>query len=484
MERAAAACADRILAELRATGAAEAHIVAGMGNNGGDGLVIARLLHTAGIAVSVARVRHRSEASPDNAANWTALHALGVQAWEVASIDDWTQPHRRAWIVDALFGVGLRAPLTGLCHDLVRAMNASGCPMVAIDLPSGMPAEPTAAWADAPVVKASWTLTLEVPKLGLLLPDHGTNAGEWEIVPIGLDRGFIAGCRAPYRIAELQDAVERLPVRQRFDHKGSFGHALVIAGCEGSMGAAVLATIACCRSGAGLVSAHVPGCGRDVMQAAIPDAMCSVDPEVTQISRLPDLGRCSAVACGPGMGTNAGTSRMLRALLEEWQGPLVLDADALNTIAADDGLRELSRPGWVLTPHPKEFDRLAGRTFQSGHDRLQHARELAALMGCHILLKGAWTAICTPDGEVAFNPTGNPGMAKGGSGDALTGLLAGLLAQRLAPFDACLLGAYAHGLAGDIAAERMGMVGMTASDLVGCLPEAWQRLRSASAQNP
>lgn len=484
MERAGAACAVRLRARLAEAGDPPVLVVAGMGNNGGDGLVIARRLVEQGIRAQVLRIQHRAAPSPENAMNWERLRATGITIKEVGTASELpgTLDHG-SWLVDALFGTGLHAPLDGLAAEAVRWMNRSGRPVVAIDLPSGMPADPDARFIGAPVVQARRTFTLEVPKLTLLLPEHGEPAGAWETVSIGLDAAFIARCATPYRIAEEADAARRMPGRPRFGHKGRFGHALIMAGQSGSMGAALLATRACSRSGAGLVTAHVPCAGRDAMQMTVPEALCSTDPATERITMVPPLDRITAVGCGPGIGMGLETAAALRALIASWAGPLVLDADALNILAQDRDAMVLPAGRCVLTPHPKEFDRLAGRSFATGHERLLHAIELAERWGCAIVLKGAFSAICAPDGHVVFNPTGNPGMAKGGSGDALTGIIAGLLAQGLAPLDACLLGAYAHGLAGDIAAERMGMDGMTAGDLVDALPAAWARLRAASVEH-
>lgn len=484
MERAGAACTVRMRARLAEAGDPPVLVVAGMGNNGGDGLVIARQLAEQGIRTQVLRIQHRGAPSPENAVNWQRLRASGIQVGEVA--DSGELPHaldHATWIVDALFGTGLNAPLDGLAADAVRWMNRCGRPVVAIDLPSGMPADPDARFIGAPVVEARHTLTLGVPKLSLLLPEHGEAAGTWELVPIGLDAAFIARSATRYRIAEEADAARLMPARPRFGHKGRFGHALIIAGQAGSMGAALLATRACSRSGAGLVTAHVPSAGRDVMQVSVPETLCSTDPATERITMVPPLDRFSAVGCGPGIGTHADTAAALRALIASWNGPLVLDADALNILAQDRDAMVLPGSRCVLTPHPKEFDRLAGRAFATGHERLQHATALAVRWGCHFVLKGAFSAICAPDGTVVFNPTGNAGMAKGGSGDALTGIIAGLLAQGRSPLDACLLGTYAHGLAGDIAAKRVGMDGMTAVDLVDALPAAWARLRAASVEH-
>lgn len=479
MERAAQACTRRLSAWLRAAGSPPVNVVAGMGNNGGDGLAIARLLRDEGFDVSVCRVHHRERASQLNERNAGLLTEQGVPVQEVQQITDWAPPSPDGWIIDALMGTGLSAPLKGLAADMVRAMNACGNPIVAIDIPSGLFAESNDGNEAATVIRADWTLTLELPKLAFLLPEHGAHAGVWEQIPIGIDADQIRSLETPYRIMEEADARLLLRDRGRFSHKGSHGHALLVGGSEGRMGAAVLATQACLRSGAGLVTAMVPACGRDVLQMRAPEAMCIVDPCAGHLAMVPDAAAFQAVGVGPGMGMHAQSAQVIDALLSQAR-PLVIDADALNLLASNNAWLGRVPQGSILTPHPKEFERLASRTFRSGFERLQAARELAARQGCHLILKGAWTAICSPDGRVRFNPTGNPGMAKGGSGDALTGLITGLLAMGYPPEDACALGVYVHGLAGDLAAEHIGMDGMTAMDLVRHIPLAWRQLRGNS----
>lgn len=486
MERAASRCAERILGLVndgRFPHEPFVLVAAGMGNNGGDGLVIARLLHRAGLPVRAVRVRHRPEASPDNEANRLRALEAGVAVRDLDGIAQWPSD-RPGLIIDALFGTGLSAPLRGLPAEAVRAMNASGAPIIAIDLPSGLFAEDNTGNDPQAIVRAALTLTLELPKLCLLLAENAPFTGEWEAVPIGLLRSFIRQCPTPYRVMEPRDAAALLPARPRFAHKGSFGHALLIGGSEGRVGAMVLAARAALRSGAGLVTAAVPGCGRDVLQAAAPEAMCLPDPDPKRITALPGLEGFSSIGIGPGLSTGEAQAAALSALLGAAQAPLVLDADAINLLGAVPALRERVPQGAVLTPHPREFDRLYGSPAASGYERLQRARELAQRMGCIIVLKGAFTAICAPDGSARFNRTGNPGMAKGGSGDALTGVITALLAQGLRALEACVLGVHAHGLAGDLAARAEGMDGMTAMDLVEALPQAWAALRAEGALRP
>lgn len=477
MERAAGRCAERILSWMRRQRhpAGSVAVFAGMGNNGGDGLVIARRLHEAGMRVAVYLIAVSSTETPERAISVGNARRSGVPIFEVVkptelpSITD-------SIIIDALFGTGLREPLAGLAAEAVRAMNTSGQPIISIDMPSGLFTEDNSANRPDSIVHAALTLTLEVPKLALMLPENEAFVGEWEIVPIGLDQAFLQRCASKCTLVERTDAVSLIKPRPRFGHKGTFGHVLIIGGSTGRMGAMVLAAKAALRTGVGLVSAAVPDRGANILQVCAPEAMCVPGCGADSIEVIPDLEDYSCIAIGPGLSTVDGAARALERLLEEARVPLVFDADALNLLAASPHLLSRIPDGSVLTPHPKEFDRLSGHPSRNGYERLQRAKDFAAKLRAHIVLKGAYTAICSPDGHVHFNPTGNPGMAKGGSGDALTGMLAGMLAQGYAPTAACMLGAYLHGLAGDLAATMQSQQGMTAMSLVEALPEAWNAL--------
>jgi NAD(P)H-hydrate epimerase len=485
MERAATACANRIIEQVRngAFGASDRVslvVLAGMGNNGGDGLVIARLLHGSGCQVRVVRVEHRAEPSPENRVNWERLEPSGVPCISTKNLGEDQIIGSNEVVVDALIGVGLTRSLTGVLAEVVRMVAAAGRPVIAIDLPSGLFAEDNSANDSATIMRATWTLTFEVPKLALLLAENARFVGEWELIPVGWDMEYRNSVRAEYNFVEEHDIMPLLMPRPRFGHKGTFGHALLIAGSVGRMGAAVLATRAALRSGAGLVSAHVPGSGQEIIQATCPEAMCSASSNTMLVDDLPSASSCTAVGFGPGLGTDASTASVMKSLIQESAVPMVIDADGLNILAENRTWLSFLPPLTILTPHPKEFDRLLGSTAVSGYQRLERARELARKHTVIIVLKGAWTAICDSSGQVYFNSTGNPGMAKGGSGDALTGIITGLLAQGHAALHAAQLGVYLHGLAGDIAAAHHGMDGMTANDIVMAIPEAWMRLRNAS----
>lgn len=474
MERASAACAAKVQA-LFPGGAVL--VVAGPGNNGGDGLAIARLLHQAGREVQVALLA-ADTCSPDNRTNQERLRNAGIPVVEAGGAKHLPPVRPGTVLVDALFGTGLTRPLTGAAKDLVQAMNACGAPTVSIDLPSGLFAEDNGANDPEAIVRATHTLTFEVPKLALLLRDNAPFFGRVEVLPIGLDADFIRGLACKVGVLQPQDLQPLLRPRLVVGHKGDFGHALLIAGSKGMLGAAVLAASAAVRSGAGLVTTHVPNDETDLLHAAVPETLVSLDADPDRTTALPKLDKASAVGMGPGLGTDPLTAPVLKLLIQEARVPLVLDADALNILAGHRTWLAYLPQDTILTPHPKEFDRLFGASSGS-YDRLMKARDMAVKHGLCIVLKGAPSATCDRSGQIVFNDTGNAGMAKGGSGDVLTGLITGLRAQGYSAQASCWLGNHLHGLAGDLVAERLGMDGMTPMDLAKELPYAWQRVRSA-----
>lgn len=477
MERAATAFTGELLRSSLVRGAGTSFLIAcGPGNNGGDGLVAARLLHAHGHRVRVVALS-LDKTSEDFAANLRRLQDARVTP-EV--FDPEAGLDATGWdvLIDAGFGTGLTRPLEGLAAAFAGAMNATGLPIVSVDLPSGMPAGGSAPERGQVIVRATLTLTFQCPKPVLLQREWSPWTGSWRVVPIGLDEAFIRAQGSRQHLLEEADVRQLLPSRRPFDHKGDHGHALLLAGARGRTGAAVLATRGCLRSGAGLVTTAVPGHALSVLQKAAPEAMCLPDDAPDHLAQLPRLGPFSAIGMGPGVGTHEDTERLLKLLVQEASVPLVLDADALNLLAENPTWLGFLPKGTILTPHPGEFDRLVGRS-TSGQERLDKAREFAFRHGVVLVLKGAWTATCTPDGHAFHNATGNPGMAKGGSGDVLTGLITGLRAQGLPAPAAAMLGVWLHGLAGDIATRDAGMDALQAGDLIAALPAAWKALREA-----
>jgi hydroxyethylthiazole kinase-like uncharacterized protein yjeF len=476
MERAASACANWI-AERYSDGAI-LYFFCGTGNNGGDGLAIARILNnTKYYNIKFFVLRHSDKASPDFSTNLSRLaKSKNVDITDISEIAQLPELPETAVVIDALIGSGLSKPLSGLLADVVDHINKSKAEtIISIDIPTGLFAEDNSA-NTGKVIQADYTLTFELPKLAFLFPENAPFVGDWQVLPIGLSKEFIAQASTNYHYITEELILPLLKKLDKFSHKGTFGHALIIAGSKGKMGAAVMAAKSALRAGAGLVSAHIPNCGYTVLQSTVPEAMCETDANETHISGRIKTGNCNAVAVGPGIGNDPDTVRALKLLIQDTTINMVYDADALNIIAENKTWFPFLRGGSILTPHPKEFERLFGKSDNS-FERLKLQREMAMKYGFYIVLKGAHTAIAFPDGTVYFNSTGNPGMATGGSGDVLTGIVCGLLAQGYKPYEASVLGVYLHGIAGDIAAEKMSEQGMTALDIIEGVGEAWKRLK-------
>jgi len=474
MERAATACTEWLFENLTPGYDTVFHLFCGPGNNGGDGLVIARHLHQAGYAPHVWLLpadQHSADFTLNRQRLPAAVPVAELQLAQFPLIKPDTV------VIDALFGTGLSRPLAGFAADVVQHLNDSAAHVLSLDLPSGL-------FADAPqpagsaVVRAHQTLSFELPKLAFLLPQNAERVGEWTVLPIGLDADFIHESSVDNYFVDAAFLRGRLPKRAKFSHKGTFGHALLVAGSYGKMGAAVLAARACLRGGVGLLTVRVPSVGYDILQNSVPEAMALPDPASEVVTELPDLKPYAAVGIGPGLGQEESTAEVLQQLLKAGAHlPLVLDADALNLLGTHRELLTKLPPNSLLTPHPKEFERLTGEPARNDYHRLTQLRDFCRQHRCYCVLKGAYTALGTPDGPIYFNSTGNPGMATGGSGDVLTGLLLALRAdKRLSPLKAALLGIYAHGRAGDLAAAETGEAGLVASDIVRFIGSALEEL--------
>lgn len=475
MERASQAFVDTFTDEVSKS--TKVFVLAGPGNNGGDALAIARMLLDDGYTVETFLFNKHDQLSPDCQTNKDRLLALPEAVLHEIK-DSFFPPtiSRNQVIIDGLFGSGLNKPLSGGYTTLVKFFNHTRADIYSIDIPSGLFGEDnTYNPADA-IIKAKRTFTFQSPKLSFLLADSAAYVGKWEVLDIGLHPEGLQLIDTPYNYTLPNDISPLLLHRGTFSHKGTFGHALLMVGSKGKMGAAVLSAQACLRSGCGLLTVALPGCGETIMQTSLPEAMVISDEEDEVLSRTPDLTAFSAIGLGPGIGQLAPTVRMIGELLDSWRSPMVIDADALNIIATDRSLLRRVPKQSILTPHPRELDRLTG-TSHSSYERLMKARELATSIESIVVLKGAYTAICLPDGRVHFNTTGNPGMATAGSGDVLTGILTGLLAQAYSPRDAALLGVYLHGLAGDIAATRQSSESLIASDITKHLGRAFRYLQ-------
>jgi NAD(P)H-hydrate epimerase len=460
-------------------------VFSGQGNNGADALAIARLLCEDGYRVEVYLINPSRRLSPDCERNKQRLKmAPSVRFVEITGDDDFTPPELAAYdvVIDGLFGSGLNRPLQEGYTVLVEYINRSGAKTVSIDIPSGLFGEDNRSNNPEGIIRADRTYTFEFPKLAFFLSENGQYTGKWKVLPVGIHPAIVEQTQTPYRVITDEDIAGLIRPRETFAHKGVFGHALLIAGSKGKMGAAVLAASACLRSGAGLLTVHLPFRGETTLQTAVPEAMLSLDTDENFVSELPDPGNYDAIGMGPGLSTQPSPSAMLAHLLESAEKPLVLDADALNILSLNNEWIALLPPYTILTPHPKEFDRLFGEC-ASGYERLHKALDRAVKHRLIILLKGAYSAICTPDGCMYINVTGNPGMATAGSGDVLTGIILGLLAQGYPPETAVKISVYLHGLAGDLAAADRSEESMIAGDIIRMLGKAFKLQKEENRDN-
>lgn len=477
MDRAARRCAAAVLDEIAPV--KKLVMVCGPGNNGGDGLVIARLLKSHVNQLCVICIGEEEKRSPDFVHQLGLLTYAGIQPLVINDVDALSVLKKEisepgTWIGDALFGTGLSKPLqTGLFAATVHAINESGCPVFSVDIPSGLAADEP--WENSAVVKANFTFSFEQPKLSFLFAENQAFTGLLRIVPIGVHQQFMESTQSSHFLITRAGVSELKRNISPFSHKGTFGHAALLAGGYGKAGASHLALAACIRSGAGLVTLFTPDELIPLVQTALPEVMVQPAGSGKWVEPFRfDADKFSSLGIGPGLGTGKETAVAVKNLLAEFGGPLVLDADALNILSENKTWLSFLPPNrTVLTPHPKEFDRLT-RVHISGMDRWKTQVEFSQKFNCYVALKGRYTSVTTPTGKTFFNTSGNPGMAKGGSGDVLTGLLTGLAAQNIPLVDAVIQGVYLHGLAGDLAASDLGREGVTAGEIIRYLPAAFQ----------
>jgi NAD(P)H-hydrate epimerase len=449
------------------------HVFCGMGNNGGDGLVAARMLYRQFYEIQVYIVKFSDNFSSDAGFNFERLpEKLAKNARVIRQKDDFPELDPGSIVIDAIFGSGLTRPVEGIWAELFSRLNQGDHEIYSIDIPSGLYCDRR---QDGIAIKASETFSFEVPKLSFFVPDSAVFAGVIEVGSIGLDKEFIGLLDTDYYFTRADEIRKILRPRDPFSHKGTFGHVLMACGSLGSMGAALLAGRAALKSGCGLLTMHVPACGYQIVQTALPEAMVSIDLNQFYLSELPDTGRFDAIGVGSGMGTKHKALHFISSVLDV-NLPTVIDADAINVLAKHKDWLEKLPDKSILTPHPGEFDRLCGKC-KDGWERLESARRMAEMWNTVIVLKGHYTAVVNGDGSVYFNPTGNSGMATAGSGDVLTGILTSLLGQGYDPFDAARIGVYLHGRAGDIASVEGGEEGLIAGDIIEHLGRAFQSVR-------
>jgi hydroxyethylthiazole kinase-like uncharacterized protein yjeF len=474
MERASGQAAEWIIHNIGIEH--DIFIFAGPGNNGGDALSIARLLAWCNYRCTVYLSDFGRELKPDVAFNLKRLEEQNkVVLKKINSEDSFPEIPPSTVIIEGLFGSGLNKPLSGLAKSIVEVINRSGATIVSIDMPAGLFGEDNSENDFNAIVKASHSLTFQFPKLSFLFPENDLFVGDWIVLPIGLHPEAILRTESKHFYLAKTFISGTLKKRTKFSHKGTYGHALLIAGSYGKMGAAVLSSKACLRAGVGLLTSHIPGRGYEIMQNSVHEAMTSIDPSETVFSQLPELKQFSAIGIGPGIDKRPETQLAFKNLLQEKPQKMVIDADALNILSENPDWLSLLPENAILTPHPKEFERLAGRSANS-YERLQKQVQFSIKHQVIVVFKGANTCVTVPDGSVFFNSTGNPGMATAGSGDVLTGIILGLLAQNYSPEEAALIGVYLHGLAGDLAASKVGLHSLIAGDIIEQLGSAFLQL--------
>jgi NAD(P)H-hydrate epimerase len=485
MENAGSGAAGLIASEWAPIARKRVVVVCGKGNNGGDGLVVARRLRTRGAAVEVFLLGARRDVTGDAARALARWRGRVAEIVAEAGLPALERALARAHLaVDALLGTGLAGPARGTVARAIEAINASGRPVVSLDLPSGLGSD--GGTLLGPTVRASLTATFAGYKRSLLLYPGAAEAGRVSVVDIGIPPTEAERGIATF-LLEAADIRPHFPPRRADAHKGSFGHLLVVAGSVGKTGAAALAGRAALRSGVGLCTVAAPASQQPIVAALGMEHMTEPLPETAGQAlslkareRILDLAsRADAVALGPGVSLDPETQELVRALVREVERPMVVDADGLSALARHLDLVERAPAARVLTPHPGEMARLLGTSVAAVQaDRLETARGLAVGHRAHVALKGAGTVIAALDGRVFINSTGNPGMASGGSGDVLTGMVGAFLARGLDALAALQAGCFLHGLAGDLALAGSGQEGLIAGDIIACIPGAMAALRA------
>ncbi|MGC9330596.1 MAG: NAD(P)H-hydrate dehydratase [Bacteroidales bacterium] len=473
MERAGTRMTKRIMSSFNVN--VPFWIISGPGNNGGDGLVIARLLLKGGYNVTVCMLRFTDKISEDCQLNLDRYNATGGKIIDIKSAEDVPEIPENAVIIDAVFGAGLTRPVKGLPGEVIAKINQIKARKVAIDIPSGLFGEDNST-NTGEIFKADDTLTVQFPKRSFFFKENRKYTGEVHVIDIGLHPEAIAQTPSTWYINTESDIKKCVRKRDIFDHKGHFGHALLIAGSYGKMGAAVLAANACLRAGVGLLTVHIPKTGYQILQQAVPEAMLSIDDSDLIFTGCHDTQKFNAYGVGPGLDKKPNTKKALADLIQHTDKPMVLDADALNIIAENKSLLNELPANTVLTPHPKEFERLFGKSkYTWAEAELQ--LKMAVKYKLVIIVKGAFTRIATPEGTLYINITGNPGMATAGAGDVLTGIVLSLLAQGYDAGTASRLAVFVHGKAGDAFVEDNSQEALIAGDIPVYLGKIFKKLK-------
>lgn len=446
-------------------------IIAGVGNNGGDGLAIARILRELNANVKVFFCKFSNNISDDCNVNLLRFKKIASEVLIEANSGNELIINNEDVIIDCVFGSGLNRPVSGDYAIIIDKINNSGKYVISIDIPSGLFGEDNSL-NNANIVKANLTLAIQFPPISSMFAENHIYYGEINVIPIGLAKKYIDELDTKYFETDLLLSKSLLKKRNKFDHKGNYGHALLIAGSYGKAGAAVLAAKACMKSGVGLLTTHIPSDLANIMQVSLPEAMLSVDVNNKYCSSIDVFENYTAIGIGPGLGMDELTQNAVIDLLKINNLPIVIDADALNILAKHEKFHEILKPGTILTPHPKEFERLFGK-FSNSWEKIEFMSKFSKDTGVIVILKGGITTISLPNGKIYFNTRGNPGMSTAGSGDVLTGVITSLLAQKYSPSNAAVLAVFIHSFAGDIAKQKKGVNALIASDIINNLFEAF-----------
>ena len=483
MERAANAFIYQFIKLVKFNG--KVILLCGKGNNGGDGLAIARLLSQREIDVEVCILEHSQKESQEFKVNLEKLKTTPeIQVHTVQAANQLKSLLEKlpsnSILIDAILGIGINKEPKGLLADCIQIINQSEKKVIAVDVPSGLQPDTFNIPESKTIIEADITITFQMPKLAFFFPENYRFTGDFYCVDIQLDTEAIATPHSDYYLGEKKEMKSLVTPRSKFSHKGLYGHTLLICGSKGKMGAALLASKACLRSGTGLLTTHLPHSGNIILQTYLPEAMTSIDENEDTITSHPKLEPFSSIGIGPGIGIDKLTANCLKSIIQNCSCPMVIDADAITILSQNKTWISFLPPETILTPHPKEFDRLTG-SHTSGYERLQTAREFAFKFKLIIVLKGAYTAIIFPDKSVQFNPSGSPALAKGGTGDVLTGMICGLLSRGYKPSVAVIIAVYLHGLAGELAAEKTSEESVLAQDVIAKIGKAFRKIETKKA---
>ena len=469
MERAAKACFQWICQHYNTD--QKFTLLCGTGNNGGDGLALYRMLRQKKYSCTLFEFPLGKTPSEDYSQNKLKIGKENINALTSESL---SKIQKDEIIIDALLGTGLNRPVKGTLKTIIQTLNALPNTILSIDIPSGLFSDFNTDNPPEGIVQATHTLSFQMPKLSFLLPECGEKAGHFHLLDIGILPSYLEKVKTPYHYLTPKIAESFFKSPKKFDHKDNNGHLLLIAGSSGKIGAAVLAAQAALRTGSGKLSVLTPRCGIEILQNSIPEAMIEINNGINLISGYYGL-EYKVIAMGPGIGTTAETKDYLQSVLVSSKAQMVIDADAINLIATHAQLKEQLPKNTILTPHPKEFERLVG-SWKNESEKLDRLTDFCQKHHVICLLKGAHTVMAMPDGKLWFNSSGNPGMATAGSGDVLTGIIGGLLAKGYSPKEASLLGVYAHGFAADIKIQALSQPYLLASDIIKGLNSVWKTM--------